>query len=281
VIWLDFLQAIVSFSSMKPSSRNGSKYGVPTFLVCCAISFLPACGEQFGGHTGTPASSSSAYGAVTFIPVPPEPVDLRISLIPDALGTVKFMALGGCELQTTLGKYHSKLGRGASNSQLLLLNLEYLRLAPACMEYKQNSGEAELASTLERARKLKHDQLPATLYNATLGNTEFQQFWHNTATLKIHTGQRQLTLSALQAVNALARQWLSGEYFASNLEFEILLSEIARGNYLNNGQLDYEVSHNILSLERQLTSTIPPEYRAWQALRKHYFARLEPPTKLD
>jgi hypothetical protein len=266
---------------MKPSSRNGSKYGVPSLLVCCAISLLPACGERLARHTGTPASRSPAYDAVTFIPVPPEPVDLRISLIPDALGTVNFMALGGCELQTTLGKYHSKLGRGASDSQLLLLDLEYLRLAPPCIEYKQNSGEAELANTLERARKLKHDRLPAALYNATLGNTEFQQFWHNTATLKAHTGQQQLTLSALQAVNALARQWLSGEYFASNMEFEILLSEIAIGNYLNNGQLDYGISFNILSLEQQLTSVIPPEYRAWQALRDHYFARLEPPTKLD
>ena len=266
---------------MKPSSRNGSKYGVPTVLVCCAISLLPACGERLARHTGTPASSSPAYQAVTFIPVPPEPVDLRISLIPDTLGTVNFMALGGCKLQNTLGKYHSKLGRGASDSQLLLLDLEYLRLAPRCIEYKQNSGEAELANTLDRARKLKHDRLPAALYNATLGNTEFQQFWHNTATLKIHAGQRQLTLSALQAINALTRRWLSGKYLASNLEFEIHLSEIARGNYLSTGQLDHEVSHSILRLEQQLTSVIPPQYRAWQALRDHYFARLEPPTKLD
>ena len=266
---------------MKPGSSNGSKYGVPTLLVCCAISLLPAGGERPGGHTGEPTSSVTAYETVTLIPVPPVPVDLRIALIPDAIGAVNFMALGGCELQTTLGKYHSQLGRGASDSQLLLLNLEYLRLAPLCIEYKRNSGEAELANTLERARKLKHNQLPATLYNATLGNTEFQQFWHNTATLKIHTGQRQLTLSALQAVNALTRRWLSGEYFASNMEFEILLSEIARGNYLNNGQLDYGVSHNILSLEQKLSSILSPGYRAWQAHRNRYFARLETPTKLD
>lgn len=266
---------------MKPGSRNSPKFGVPTLLVCCAISLLSACGERLGGHTGRPVSSSPTHVAVTFIPVPPEPVDLRISLVSDALRTVNFMSLGGCELQTTLGKYHSKLGRGASNSQLLLLDLEYLRLAPLCIENKRNSGLAELAGTLEKTRKLKHVQLPATLYNATLGNTEFQQFWHNTATLKTHAGQRQLTLTALQAVNTLARQWLSGEYFASNLEFEIHLSEIARGNYLSTGRLDHGLSHNILSLEQQLTSVIPPEYRAWQAHRNHYFARLEPPTKLD
>jgi hypothetical protein len=266
---------------MKPGSRNGSKYGVPSLLVCCVISLLPACGERLARHTGTPASSSPTYQAVTFIPVPPAPVDLRISLIPDALGAVNFTVLGGCKLQITLGKYHSKLGRGASDSQQLLLDLEYLRLAPPCIQYKHSSGEAALANTLDRARKIKHDRLPTTLYNATLGNTEFQQFWHNTATLKIHTGQRQLTLSALQAVNAFARAWLSGEYFANNLEFEIHLSEIARGNYLRAGQLDYEISYNILSLEQQLTSVIPPQYRAWQALRNHYFARLEPPTKLD
>ena len=266
---------------MKPSSSYGPKYRAPASLLCCALSLLPACGERPGGHTGEPASSVATYEAVTLVPLPPEPVDLRIALIPSALGTVNFMALGGCELQTTLGKYHSKLGRGASDSQLLLLDLEYLRLALPCIKHKRDSDEAELANTLDRARKLKHDQLPATLYHATLGNTEFQQFWHNTATLKIHSEQRQLTLSALQQVNALARRWLSGEYFASNMEFEIQLSEIARGNYLSNGQLDYEISHNILSLEQQLGSVIPANYRAWQAHRNRYFARLEPPSELD
>ena len=266
---------------MKPGSRNGSKYGAPTLVVWCVISLLPACGDRHGEHSGPTASSLLAYETATFIPVPPEPADLQIDLIPGALGTINFMAMGGCGLQTTLGKYHSKLGKGASDSQLLLLDLEYLRLAPPCIEYKKNSGEAELASTLETARKLKHDQLPTNLYNATLGNTEFHQFWHNTATSKIHSGQRQLTLTALQDVNALTRRWLSGEYFASNMEFEILLSEISRGNYLRTGHLDYEISHHIMSLEQQLHTIIPPGYRAWQEHRDHYFARLERPTKLD
>jgi hypothetical protein len=266
---------------MKPCSSNSSKYGVSALLVCSATALLLAYGKWASGHAGNAAASSATNQAAIFTPMPARLVDLRIARNPDALGTVNFMTLSGCALQTTLGKYSSKLGQGASDSQLLLLDLEYLRLAPACIEHKHKSGRTGLAKTLERARKLKHRQLPATLYNATLGNIEYQQFWHNTATLKTYPGQRQLTLSAMQAVNTLARRWLSGEYTANNMEFEINLSEIAKGNYMNHGQLDYEISHNILDLEQQLTSVIPPQYRTWQAHRNHYFAGLEPSTKLD
>ena len=254
----------------------GVKFGAATCLTL-VIFALSGCGEQEAGTTNkTPVAAARDLA----IKIPA--VDaLRSPLAADGFDTIDFMALSGCELQKTLGKYQSSLGRRASDSQRLLLELEYLRLAPQCIRHKLQLEQTALAARLEKALDIKRDQLPVALFNATLANTEFQQFWHNCATAGKHPAQQRLALRAMQAIGNLAGLWLSGDYRASNIEFEILLSEIARGDVMLPGAPDRKALHSIVQLELQLAAVLPPQYLAWSKERGHFFAGLERPTKLD
>lgn len=162
---------------------------------------------------------------------PPRTGALRIEIPGGSLDALDFLDLRGCALQVTVGKRNSSLGRLASDSQHLLLELEYLRLAPACVEQQREQGNAQLAQQLHTAWIRKREQLPALIFNATLANREYRQFWRPSPLARSypdHTSSASVT--ALEHVTGLARRWLAGNYQADNLEFEVLLSEIAAGD---------------------------------------------------
>jgi hypothetical protein len=164
-------------------------------------------------------------------PLPPRPGRLRIAVPGSSLDTLDFLALTGCELQVTIGKRNSSLGRVAPASQRLLLELEYLRLAPDCIAHQRAAGRDVLADTLEAAWRDKREQLPMRIFNATLAGDEYRRFWRAGATpgdYPAATGSQ--AIDALQAINGLVRRWLSGDYRADNLEFEIYLGEVASGD---------------------------------------------------
>jgi Protein of unknown function (DUF3080) len=177
---------------------------------------------------------------------PPKTSELRLELPPGNLDALDFLSLRGCALQTTIGKKNSSLGIFASDSQRLLLELEYLQLAPACIAQLQRTGEAELAATLGAAFALKRDQLPGLIFNATLANTEFRQLWKKPAEIGDYPAQTSsAVLSALAAISIQTERWLAGNYQSENREFEILLSEVAKGDA---GALHYALSLQAASL---------------------------------
>lgn len=233
-----------------------------TPAVCAIVVLLSACREPEGAVSAGP-------GAPVAPPIPAIG-QLRIELAPANLDTIDFLDLGGCDLQITLGKFNSRLGRFASDSQRLLLDLEYLRLAARCIEIKASKGETELAAILQRARDLKLEQLPSRIFNATLGNREFHQFWNRADVQESFPGQAQLTLSSMRAINKLVDRWLSGDYRADNLAFEIHLSEIARGIGSASGQHYRDLFLGALQLEQQLRSITPHQYQHWQAARDSF-----------
>jgi hypothetical protein len=150
----------------------------------------------------------AVYAAV--LPQAPRPAQLRHELPPGKLGTLDFLAISGCEVQVTIGKRNSSLGRMAKESQRLLL---------------------DVADTLEQAWQLKKQQLPALAFNATLGSQEYRDFWRRRSLEASYPASTSSSvITALEAVNAMVRRWLSGDYRADNLEFEILLGEIATGD---------------------------------------------------
>ncbi|MHA7817151.1 MAG: DUF3080 family protein, partial [Pseudohaliea sp.] len=162
---------------------------------------------------------------------PPRVGAVQVEVPRDSIGALDFLALRGCALQVTVGKRNSSLGRLAAPSQRLLLELEFLRLAPACSEQLRDEGRDELASTLDRAAAGKREQLPARIFNATLGSEEFRSFWRAPATLGDYPAQTSSEpVTALRAIDALAARWLSGDYRADNERFELLLSTVARGD---------------------------------------------------
>lgn len=164
-------------------------------------------------------------------PHPPRPARLRIPLAPGRLAALDFLALRGCELQVTVGKRNSSLGRLAPPSQELLLELEFLRLAPACIEYLKDEDREALAAELSAALDSKRRQLPGRIYNATLATDEFRRLWQAPQVLGDYPeATSSAPLSALDAINALTSRWLAGDYSANNRDFEMLLSEIAKGD---------------------------------------------------
>jgi hypothetical protein len=164
-------------------------------------------------------------------PALPAPRDLQLDITGSDIDVLDFLALSGCELQVTVGKRNSSLGRLARDSQRLLLELEYLQLAPACIAYQREQGELELAATLEEAWTLKNSQLPALIFNATLGGKEYRQFWKAPAQPGVYPANTSsAVIASLEAVNDHARRWLAGDFGANNLQFELLLGEVTAGD---------------------------------------------------
>jgi hypothetical protein len=150
-------------------------------------------------------------------------------------------------VQANIGKRQISLGQHAKPSQRLLLELEYLRLAPACISRLRNGNvggsssrnthgksagnNPVLADVLEDAWQEKQAQLPALIFNATLGSDEYRAFWLATpAPDDYPRSSPQAVAAALGAINEQTRRWLSGDYRAHNRNFELLLSEVAGGD---------------------------------------------------
>ena len=175
------------------------------------------------------------------IPRLPRPGQLRLEITSDTLGTLDFMDLRGCALQTTIGKSNSSLGRLARDSQKLLLALEFLQLAPECVTTLEDKGDDALAQTLARAHAIKQRQLPALIFNATLGSEEFQGFWRP-GPLQANYPQETSSevITAMEGITASSERWLTGDYNADNMTLELQLSAVAGGD---GGQLWKALQH--------------------------------------
>jgi hypothetical protein len=219
--------------------RPAKAGGGPVIAICACLALSAGCqpstpDDQYHNYltrlgrtltVNVPAIDS------TELPVAPSVGQLQIDTPSSSLDTLDFLTLSGCAVQVTLGKRNSSLGRMAKPSQRLLLALEYLRLAPECINYQRDNDRQALANTLQQAWELKRQQLPALIFNATLGSAEYRSFWR-AAKIPSHypTATNSQVISALLAINDHTRHWLAGEYQANNRDFEILLSDIAAGD---------------------------------------------------
>jgi hypothetical protein len=214
---------------------------------------------------------------------PPGPGKLRLAIAPGNLGALDFLTLSGCAVQVTIGKRNSSLGRLARDSQRLLLELEYLQLAPECISYQRAQGRSALADTLQQAWLLKQQQLPQLIFNATLGGAEYRSFWRAPQTPGNYpTNAGSQSISALQAINHQVQAWLDGDYRAENQDFEILLSEVAAGDgcaltqaMTTQGRRYHELVPAINTLEALLVNSLPANYRHWQKARNNHLASMQ------
>ncbi len=165
------------------------------------------------------------------LPPLPRSRDLQIDQQSQSIGLLDLLALNGCELSITIGNINSSLGKLASDSQRLLLELEFLSLAPACIRSLDQTTDAELITTLQAAMSEKHRMLSARIWNATLGGPEFRAFWkrpHRLDNYPANTGG-QISLS-LARLAELSSQWLDGNYEAGSGELERLLGNVRSGD---------------------------------------------------
>lgn len=178
--------------------------------------------------------------------LPPRAESLRISLPGSKLDGLDFLRLRGCALQQTIARRNSSLGRVAPTSQRLLLELAFLRDAPACIETLRSDGRGELAELIQETAILKQSQLPALIFNATLGNREYRDFWRATAIPEDYpVNTSSLAITALEQITADAMRWMSGDFQADELAFELALSEVAKGD---GGELLAALSHQAAHL---------------------------------
>jgi Protein of unknown function (DUF3080) len=248
-------------------------------LLCCATLTLQAgCGPDALTYPRTlRAMLSPAVPAAPFAPTLHPPGQLQLDIAPDNLEELDFVALSGCAVQATVLKYNSSLGRAAKPSQRLLLALEYLDRAPACIARLRRRNSDALADRLAEAWHGRREQLPALIFNATLGGDEYTAFWlPSPAPGQYPRVDRGITAVALAAINNQVRRWLGGNYRTRNRELELLLSEVAGGD---GGALMaphcQQLSPPIAALEAQLITVLPPRYRSWMKERD------EQPTKLS
>ena len=163
------------------------------------------------------------------VTVPKPPESNQIDLI-------DFLSLSGCELQVNLGRRNTQLGRTASPSQRLLLDLEFIQLAPACGALLRERGNTDLANTLELAGTGHQQALPRSITNAILMGPEWEAFWERPKALALYPANTSSQIvAAISRLTALSSQWLAtqslaDDWAASNREFELLLSELRAGD---------------------------------------------------
>ena len=207
--------------------------------ACVAMALISAC--QAGNPDAVYQNYLTRLGRTLEIEPPavvsatiagaPRPAQLKLAVASSSLDALDFLAISGCAVQVTIGKRNSSLGRMARDSQRLLLDLEYLALAPRCISYQREQGNTAIADTLQQAWEQKRQQLPVLIYNATLASVEFRHFWRKpTAQLDYPATPSSQVISSLQAIHAHATRWLAGDYQADNHQFEILLGNVAGGD---------------------------------------------------
>jgi hypothetical protein len=261
-------------------------------LYALAIAILPGCqpsGAVTHLHQYVAALAGSARveaPASTWhaLPPPPSTGALQLVLTSSSLDGLDFLALSGCAVQATLIKRNTSLGRAAKASQRLLLALEYLRLAPACIQQLQARDEEALAISLQNAWQEHRALLPALIFNATLGSEEYRNFWlADLAPSDYPRSDPEVAQVALRFIVNDVRRWLSGDYRAQNLDFELRLGAVAGGD--GGARLQAPLRQDdarsllhslasIIALEQQLAAVLPPGYRDWQQRRNQRLAKM-------
>jgi len=161
---------------------------------------------------------------------PPKSMKIEIARV-EQIDLIDFLSLAGCELQINLGRRNSQLGRSASPSQRLLLDLEFIRLAPACIGLLLEKKDVSLAEIIDRASAQRQQSLPLSIHQAVLAGPEWEAFWSAPTTLRDYPQQTDSRI--VETLIQLERQieaWLGGNWIASNRDFELLLSDLRAGD---------------------------------------------------
>ena len=269
-----------------PRRRNTrSKHERSRWLLCSALLILLDGCQPTEPDTPFEVYLSRTDSARSITPpdglkVPPVTVDLQLNIPWGTLDTLDLVSLSGCTVQATIGKRNSSLGQYAKPSQRLLLELEYLRLAPQCIALLRDRQRA-LADVLKAAWHERQAQLPAMVFNATLGSEEYRSFWlAPRAPGDYPVVSLAVAVSALKRINRHVCRWLSGDYQAQNRDFEVLLSQVAGGDAGPLLQALHTQSSGVIAadptigrlqtlltiiktLEAQLASILPLQYRYW------------------
>lgn len=212
-------------------------------LACCAgwllTLVLSGCGaegpesrlEDYLARLVRPLNAEPPIPVVDTVVAPPRWTALQLPIEPGAIDGLDFLKLRGCALQETIARRNSSLGRVAPPSQRLLLELRFLREADDCIAYLRLNGETALSTLLAKSAADKQHQLPALIFNATLGNEEYRDLWRTAQPLGNYPNDTSsLVVESLSQIGVGAQRWLAGDFSVDGGEFELLLADVSRGD---------------------------------------------------
>ncbi len=165
----------------------------------------------------------------------PSDFDTDSLMATGSLTLIDFLSLSGCELQANIAKRNTSMGRTESSSQRLILDLEFLRLASACVTLMEEREENSVADTLRENIELRRTNLPIRIFAATLGGPEWQKFWNQPMLLGSYPESASGdSAQALWELSERVERFLDHNWSAADEDLEPLLSSI-RAN--SGGQL--------------------------------------------
>jgi hypothetical protein len=127
------------------------------------------------------------------------------------------------------------------------LDLEFLDLAPACIDLLESRGDTALAATIRVASDDREQSLPSAVFGAVLLGAEWREFWHADPNLGDYPRQTSsLIEQSVTSLSTMTAQWLEGDWSADNRAFELLLSEVRAGD---GGELLLATSQLVWALE--------------------------------
>lgn len=153
----------------------------------------------------------------------------------DTLSIIDFLALSGCELQANIAKRNTTMGRSASASQQLIFDLEFIRLAPACIDKLRAEDEGAIADLLATSLNPRSDRLVFTIAAAILGGTEWREFWRIPELLGDYpTSASGDSAQTLWELSERIKRFLEGNWSTADEDLEPLLAQlrIAAGGQL-------------------------------------------------
>jgi hypothetical protein len=200
-------------------------------LSACTGDRQQAVLDDYLARVARPLDVEKPVPATPTLPELPRWTALQLPLRESSLDGLDFLKLRGCALQQTVARRNSSLGRMAPPSQRLLLALDFLRQVDPCIARVASRGESDLAALLTDAQRQKRAQLPAMIFNATLGSEEYRQFWRGDNRLGDYPAGTSSAINlALSRINADVARWLDGDFEAEEPAFELALADISAGD---------------------------------------------------
>ncbi|REJ68558.1 MAG: DUF3080 family protein [Proteobacteria bacterium] len=145
----------------------------------------------------------------------------------DTLSIIDFLALSGCELQANIAKRNTTMGRSASPSQQLIFDLEFIRLAPDCIEKLRAEDEGSIADQLTTVLTQREGGLVYTIAQAILGGEEWRAFWRAPESLGDYpTSTSGDSAQALWELSQRIKRFLESNWSPADEDLEPLLARL-------------------------------------------------------
>ena len=182
--------------------------------------------------------SATLPSAVVF----PRRADLKVSLEPgNTLSIREFLSIRECTLHSALANKNSQLGRLASASQALILDLRILHHGPACVRTLEQQKRFDLAEKLTSALQIKRAGIKVSLWQTLIAGDEARAFWAQNASFTDYPHRVDTeTETAIRWLSNFATQVLRGNYLLSDTQASALERHLGKVRLGDGGLLRKE-----------------------------------------